>query len=96
MTLLRGARGRSLGTTIQTLNPVLRGWAAYFKLTEPSGRWRSAMDGYGTSCAASCGGNGNGAPRAGERNLLQRGLPKERAWRTARNGVARGMPGRRP
>ena len=32
--LLRDARGRNLGTTIQTLNPVLRGWAAYFKLTE--------------------------------------------------------------
>jgi len=32
--LLRGARGRSLDATIQTLNPVLRGWAAYFKLAE--------------------------------------------------------------
>ena len=32
--LLRGARGRSLAATIQTLNPVLRGWAAYFKLAE--------------------------------------------------------------
>jgi RNA-directed DNA polymerase len=33
--LLRGARGRSLAATIETLNPVLRGWAAYFKLAEP-------------------------------------------------------------
>src|SRR5579862_610760 len=33
-TLLRGARGRSLQNTIQTLNPVLRGWAAYFQLTQ--------------------------------------------------------------
>jgi RNA-directed DNA polymerase len=32
--LLQGARGRNLAATIQTLNPVLRGWAAYFKLTE--------------------------------------------------------------
>ena len=31
---MRGARGHSLATTIQTLNPVLRGWAAYFKLAE--------------------------------------------------------------
>ena len=30
--LLRGARGRRLAATNQTLNPVLRGWAAYFKL----------------------------------------------------------------
>jgi len=33
-TLLRGARGRSLRHTIQTLNPILRGWAAYFQLTK--------------------------------------------------------------
>jgi RNA-directed DNA polymerase len=32
--LLRGARGRSLATAIQTLNPVLRSWAAYFQVTE--------------------------------------------------------------
>ena len=32
--LLRGARGQSLSATIETLNPVLRGWAAYFKLAE--------------------------------------------------------------
>jgi len=31
--VLKGARGRSLTHTIQELNPVLRGWAAYFKLT---------------------------------------------------------------
>src|SRR5438067_52477 len=30
--LLRGARGRNVAATIQTLNPLLRGWAAYFKL----------------------------------------------------------------
>ncbi len=28
------ARGRNLGATIQALNPLLRGWAAYFKLAE--------------------------------------------------------------
>jgi RNA-directed DNA polymerase len=32
--LLRGARGRSVGHTIEQLNPLLRGWAAYFKLTD--------------------------------------------------------------
>ncbi len=32
--ILEGARGRSLTCTIAELNPVLRGWAAYFKLTE--------------------------------------------------------------
>ena len=32
--LLRGARGRSLSQAIETLNPVLQGWAAYFKLAD--------------------------------------------------------------
>ncbi|WP_341644287.1 group II intron reverse transcriptase/maturase [Thauera sp. SDU_THAU2] len=32
--VLKGARGRSVGATIEELNPVLRGWAAYFRLTE--------------------------------------------------------------
>ena len=32
--VLKGARGRSVRRTIEKLNPVLRGWAAYFKLTE--------------------------------------------------------------
>ena len=31
--MLKGARGRSV-RTIEELNPVVRGWAAYFKLTE--------------------------------------------------------------
>ncbi|VVQ15686.1 hypothetical protein PS928_04293 [Pseudomonas fluorescens] len=32
--LLRGARGRKLVYTIERINPVLRGWAGYFKLTQ--------------------------------------------------------------
>ena len=32
--VLKSARGRSVRRTIEELNPVLRGWAAYFKLTE--------------------------------------------------------------
>jgi group II intron reverse transcriptase/maturase len=83
--LLRGAHGRSLGTTIQTLNPLLRGWAAYFKLTQTKRPleerdgwirhklrcilWRQWKRSY---------------PRA--RNLMRRGLTKERAWRSATNG----------
>lgn len=32
--LLRAGRGRSLARTIKTLNPLLRGWINYFRLTE--------------------------------------------------------------
>ena len=32
--VLKGARGRSLSRTIDELNPLLRGWMAYFRLTE--------------------------------------------------------------
>ena len=43
------------------------------------------MDGYGISYAASCGDNGSGR-YARARNLMQRGLTEERAWRSATNG----------
>lgn len=43
--LLKGARGRSLTRTIEALNPVLRGWAAYFSLTETK-RALEALDGW--------------------------------------------------
>lgn len=32
--VFKGAKGRSLNTTISELNPILRGWMAYFRLTE--------------------------------------------------------------
>ncbi len=83
--LLRGAHGRNLAATIQTLNPVLRGWAAYYKLTETKSAledrdgwirhklrcilWRQWKRSF---------------TRAG--NLMRRGLTEERAWRSATNG----------
>jgi len=35
--MLRRGRGRNLGSTIRDLGPVLRGWAAYFRLAETKG-----------------------------------------------------------
>jgi RNA-directed DNA polymerase len=35
--LLRAGRGRSLARTIETLNPLLRGWINYFQLTQSKG-----------------------------------------------------------
>jgi RNA-directed DNA polymerase len=57
--MLQGARGRNLSHTIQQLNLVLRGWAAYLKLTEPSAHWKNWMAGSGGNCAASYGASGN-------------------------------------
>lgn len=43
--LFRRSRGQSLTTTIRNLNPVLRGWASYYRLTA-SKRPAEALDGW--------------------------------------------------
>ena len=82
--VLKGARGRSLSHTIGKLNPLLRGWSAYFKLTETKTAleeldgwirhklrcilWRQWKRPYTRAC-----------------NLMKAGLTEERAWRSACN-----------
>jgi len=83
--LLRGARGRHLGTTIQTLNPLLRGWAAYFKLAETK-RTLEERDGWIRHKLRCILWRQWKRSAARARNLMQRGLSGERAWRSARNG----------
>jgi group II intron reverse transcriptase/maturase len=83
--LLRGARGRSLGATIQTLNPLLRGWAAYFKLAETK-RALEERDGWLRHKLRCILWRQWKRAHARARNLLQRGLTQERAWRSATNG----------
>ena len=83
--LLRGARGRNLETTIQTLNPVLRGWAAYFKLAETK-RALEEQDGWIRHKLRCVLWRQWKRPYARARNLMQRGLTEERAWRSAANG----------
>ena len=82
--LLRGAHGRNLATTIQTLNPVLRGWAAYFKLTDTK-RALEERDGWIRHKLRGVLWRQWRRPYARARNLMQRGLTKERAWRSACN-----------
>src|SRR5690606_10528339 len=43
--LLRAGRGRSLSRTIETLNPLLRGWITYFQLTQTQ-RMLELLDGW--------------------------------------------------
>jgi group II intron reverse transcriptase/maturase len=83
--LLRKRTGYSLHATIQLLNPVLRGWANYFRL-ESSRRRLEELDGWirrklrcllwrqWKTRAARC------------RRLTALGLSSERAWKSSRNG----------
>ena len=43
--VLQGAQGRSVTKVIDELNPILRGWTAYFKLTETK-RAMEEVDGW--------------------------------------------------
>ncbi|MBI3044706.1 MAG: group II intron reverse transcriptase/maturase [Betaproteobacteria bacterium] len=82
--LLRRARGRSLVATIEALNPVLRGWAAYFKLTETK-RALEERDGWVRRKLRCTLWRQWKRPYARARNLMRRGLTEERAWRSACN-----------
>jgi group II intron reverse transcriptase/maturase len=84
-TEMRAARGRSLATTIHTLNPVLRGWAVYFKLTD-SKRALEERDGWIRHRLRCVLWRQWQRPYKRARVLMQRGLTKERAWRSATNG----------
>jgi group II intron reverse transcriptase/maturase len=83
--LLHSARGRNLGATIQTLNPVLRGWAAYFKLAETQ-RALEERDGWIRHKLRCILWRPWKRPYRRARNLMKRGLTRERAWRSATNG----------
>jgi RNA-directed DNA polymerase len=84
-TVLRGARGRSVGATIAELNPVLRGWAAYFQLTEAK-RPLEECDGWIRRKLRCILWRQWKRSPARARNLMQRGLREDHAWRSATNG----------
>ncbi len=83
--LLHGARGRNLGATIQALNPLLRGWAAYFKLTETK-RALEERDGWIRHKLRCILWRQWKRSHARARKLMQLGLTEARAWRSATNG----------
>lgn len=61
--LLRSVRARKVATVIERINPVLRGWAGYFKLSQSKRPLEKLMVGSGINFAASSGVNGNGPQR---------------------------------
>jgi RNA-directed DNA polymerase len=82
---LRGAGGRSLGTTIRQLNPKLAGWMAYFRLTETK-RALEDLDGWIRRRLRCRLWRQWKRPYARARRLRSRGLDAARAWQSATNG----------
>ena len=83
--LLRHARGRSLRYTIDQLNLVLVGWAAYFKLA--TGRSPlEQLDGWIRRKLRCILWRQWKRPRTRERYLVKLGLPTLRAWKSSVNG----------
>ena len=82
--VLKGARGRSLSHTIEQLNPVLRGWAAYFQLTETK-RALEELDGWTRRKLRCMLWRQWKRPYARARNQMKAGLTEARAFRSAFN-----------
>ncbi len=82
--VLKGARGRSLTHTITELNPVLRGWAAYFKLTETKSALEE-LDGWIRHKLRCLLWRQWKHPYTRAVNLMKAGLKEERAFRSAFN-----------
>jgi len=83
--LFRGARGRSLRHTLDQLNPILAGWAAYYKLATGKSALEQ-IDGWVRRKLRCILWRQWKRPRTRERYLVRLGLSKLRAWKSAVNG----------
>jgi len=82
--VLKGARGRSLRKVIIALNPMLRGWMAYFRLTEAK-QAVEELDGWIRHKLRCLLWRQWKRPYTRAQNLMKRGLREERAFRSAFN-----------
>jgi RNA-directed DNA polymerase len=82
--VLKGSRGRSLPHTIEELNPVLRGWAAYFKLTQTKSVLEE-LDGWIRRKLRCIQWRQWKRPYTRATNLMKAGLKEERAFHSAFN-----------
>ena len=83
--LFRRGRGQSLVGLIEALTPVLRGWMAYFRLSEVKGLFE-ALDGWIRRRLRCVLWRQWKHPAIRFKHLMQRGLSQERARRSAYNG----------
>lgn len=79
-----GNSSRNLGKTIEALNPVLRGWTAYFKLTEVKGVLQD-IDGWIRRKLRCLLWRQWKRVYTRAKNLMQNGVAEDRAWRSATN-----------
>lgn len=84
-TLLKGARGRKLADTIGELNPVLRGWGAYFSLSVGKSV-AEGVDGWVRRKLRCILWRQWKRPSTRARKLMQLGLTELRACKSAWNG----------
>ncbi|WP_455888062.1 group II intron reverse transcriptase/maturase [Pseudomonas rustica] len=83
--LLRKARGHKMANTIERINPVLRGWAGYFQLSQ-SKRPLEELDGWIRHKLRCAIWRQWKRPSTRARNLMRLGLSEERACKSAYNG----------
>ncbi|QKF06512.1 group II intron reverse transcriptase/maturase [Pseudomonas aeruginosa] len=83
--ILRRGRGRALSSTIKELNPVLRGWANYFRLTANM-RHLDELDWWLRRRLRCLLWRQWQAPKTRERKLASLGISPERAWKSSVNG----------
>jgi RNA-directed DNA polymerase len=83
--LLHGAQGTRMSQTIEQLNPLLRGWSAYFKLTETKHALET-LDGWIRRKLRCVLWRQAKRVRTRARMLMKRGLTAGRAWRSATTG----------
>jgi len=80
-----GNASRNLGATIAALNPVLRGWTSYFRLTEVKGVLEE-LDGWIRRKLRCLLWRQWKRPATRNKKLQVQGLDKTRAWKSASNG----------
>ncbi|WP_150759736.1 group II intron reverse transcriptase/maturase [Pseudomonas fluorescens] len=83
--LLRGARGHKMASVIERINPVLRGWAGYFKLSQ-SNRPLEELDGWMRRKLRCVIWRQWKQRPTRARNLIRLGISETRACKSAFNG----------
>ena len=83
--IVAGNASRNLVATIQQLNPALRGWTSYFRLTEVKGVLQD-LDGWIRRKLRCLLWRQWKRPATRRKRLQAKGLEEQRAWKSAYNG----------